>query len=513
MDEGAFLERKVCLAAITSTEFLQQIYTIWDPSFLESPSASRLVGWCVDYFDSYHQSPGKDIEGIYIQKLKEGMDQDQAKWIEFTLSSLSEEQERSTEDTTLDFLLDQVFAYFESKQLENFLQDIRFELEKGGVEKAKELALSFQPIPRDDGTALDLIEGEKLKSRLKSAFEAKQEPLIRFPGALGKMWNHQMVRGALVGLMGREKIGKSFILIYIAMRALRQGSNVAFFQAGDMTEEQQLRRIAVYLAKRSDEERYCEGMYIPVKDCIWNLTGECELDVREDDDTIFGSEDELKELSLDILVDAFKSNPDHKTCRNCKRFRGAPWLSWWKGTQPLSWKDAYRQLRALKSKTKGRFFLSTHPNETLNLQLVKNLLGRWEKERGFKPDVIIIDYADILAPDLDTARLDFRQQQNKIWQRLRKLSQERDCLVLTATQIKAEGYKKTLLSMAEFSEDKRKFAHVTAMYGLNQTPEEKRIGIMRINELVVRDSDFEPNRPVTVLQRLQIGRPILETYR
>ena len=50
------------------------------------------------------------------------------------------------------------------------------------------------------------------------------------------------------------------------------------------------------------------------------------------------------------------------------------------------------------------------------------------------------------------------------------------------------------------------------MYGLNQSADEKQIGIMRINELLVRDSDFNSNRPIKVLQRLQIGRPFLGSY-
>ena len=93
---------------------------------------------------------------------------------------------------------------------------------------------------------------------------------------------------------------------------------------------------------------------------------------------------------------------------------------------------------------------------------------------------------------------------------MRSLSEERHCLVLTVTQIKASGYEKDLLSMNDFSEDKRKFAQVTAMYGLNQTPKQKRFGILRINELVVREGDFDSFYPVTILQRLQMGKPLLE---
>ena len=61
------------------------------------------------------------------------------------------------------------------------------------------------------------------------------------------------------------------------MRAMMNGNNVAFFQAGDMTEKQQLRRMAVYLAKRSDRERYCGERQIPCVDCWYNQTDDCEL--------------------------------------------------------------------------------------------------------------------------------------------------------------------------------------------------------------------------------------------
>ncbi|KKM05327.1 hypothetical protein LCGC14_1755320, partial [marine sediment metagenome] len=110
------------------------------------------------------------------------------------------------------------------------------------------------------------------------------------------------------------------------------------------------------------------------------------------------------------------------------------------------------------------------------------------------------------------ARMEFRHQENQKWQRLRNLSQERHSLLLTATQAKATAYMKDLLDLSDYSEDKRKYSHVTAMYGLNQTPEEKRIGMMRINPLLVRDSDYATDRPVTILQRLQIGRPIMKSF-
>jgi len=52
------------------------------------------------------------------------------------------------------------------------------------------------------------------------------------------------------------------------------------------------------------------------------------------------------------------------------------------------------------------------------------------------------------------------------------------------------------------------------MYGLNQDKDgrEKQIGVLRINELVKREGGFDTSFIVTVLQRLELGRPFLGSY-
>jgi hypothetical protein len=277
-----------------------------------------------------------------------------------------------------------------------------------------------------------------------------------------------------------------------------------------MTELQQLRRMAIYLAERSDDPRYCNPMWVPTVDCLLHQTDECDKQIRESDARIFKSR---KDITWEVLSNVAAQNKEHTPCYNCKELIGTPWLKWRQGCQPLEWTQAYKYLRSFNKQHPAKFKLSTHGNETLTVTQMKKILRDLEKTEGFKPKVILLDYADLLAPCPDIHRLDFRQQQNKIWQRLRNMSQEFECLLVTVTQIKAGGYNKKLLSIDDFSEDKRKFAHVTAMYGLNQTPDEKRIGIMRINELVVREADFDSHHPVTVLQRLQMGRPVLGSYR
>jgi hypothetical protein len=161
-------------------------------------------------------------------------------------------------------------------------------------------------------------------------------------------------------------------------------------------------------------------------------------------------------------------------------------------------------------KKKRRFRLSTHANGTLSVQKIENILERWERDSGFVPYVILIDYADLLTTDKER---DFRHKQNQIWMDLRALSQFH--LLITATQTDSASYETETLSRKNFSEDKRKYAHVTAMYGLNQDPKEreKKLGVMRINEIVVREGDFDTTSSVTVLQSLNLGRPFLGSYK
>jgi len=187
---------------------------------------------------------------------------------------------------------------------------------------------------------------------------------------------------------------------------------------------------------------------------------------------------------FDKIIEWSKELDDYRPCRNCKgEFEGSFWFTERPPCRPLSARQAYRKSQKMLRTYGHRIRISTWSNRTLSVQGIEQQLDSWENQEEFVPDVIVIDYADLLVPN---TRIDFRHQQNFIWMDLRGLSQN--------------------------SEDKRKYGHVTAMYGLNQTWEEKRKGIMRINQLVVREDDFDIGNEVHVLQRLQIGRPFIGSF-
>lgn len=511
-EEDDWIERRIVTGLVVSTEYLQLVHPIWNPSLLESSTARTLADWCLEYYRTYQRAPAADVQGIYTVKLKEGLPRDQAEKIELVLQSLSSEHEHS--QFNVQYLLDQTYRYLQRQHILHFVDELRGELTSGSLSEAEKLISGYTPITMGNGIGIDPFASPVL---VRQAFEDGQHPLIKFGKALGRLWNSQMTRDAFVALMGMEKSGKSWWLMEIAMRAMACGCNVAFFQAGDMSERQMIKRLCIYLTKRSDQKRYCENIYMPVIDCFNNQSGTCRNRQREPNNghSVLSASN-LGGLTFDDLVRAYREYGDHRPCHNCDNEpgRGSIWMRRMPDVEPLDARQAWKHIERWKRHNKKRFKLATYSNETLSVQEINSLLGTWEKQDNFVPDVVVIDYADILSPDPDAKNMDYRHQQNKIWQRLRRLSQERHCLVLTATQAAASAYdRNSSLRMSDFSETKTKYAHVTAMYGLNQTAEEKRIGIMRINEIVVREGDFDRTSEVKVLQRLQTGRPFLGSFR
>jgi len=511
------IEREIIIGLIVSTEYHHIIKSIWNNDYIESPTAKKMAGWCVDYFEKYNKAPGKDIRGIYHEKVKQGLDADLAEEMENNLlPDLSSEYEQS-EDFNVQYLKDRTKLYFKERKLT--LHNIQIEglLLDNKIEEAEELAYNFQPFVAEERTDIDLSNKSNVIKHIRLAFEQNNENLIKYTGALGRFWNDQLVRGGFVSMLAEEKRGKTFMLIDLAMRAAKQGRKVVFFQAGDMTKSQWLRRVSIYLTRKSDKKRYIGEQYEPVKDCIYNQLDTCEKEDRTCHHGIFedrSMENIRTEVLLQDLIAAYEDNPKYTPCYDCESYAplkyGVPWVKKIDvGGKPLKKTEAQKAVIKFFVDNKRNFKLSTHSNGSLSVKEIKLLLAKWKREDGFEPEVIITDYADLF----DGPESDFRHKQNEIWKGHRAISQENnEPLVITVTQADAASYNQHTISRKNFSEDKRKLAHVTAMYGLNQDVlgREKAIGIMRINEILIREG--EPNADVTVLQNLRRGRPVLGSY-
>jgi len=179
----------------------------------------------------------------------------------------------------------------------------------------------------------------------------------------------------------------------------------------------------------------------------------------------------------------------------------------------VKWREAKAAARRVMQK--GGFEkslrLSCHPNSSLSASGMNAIIQSWERSGWGTPDVIVCDYADIL--DKPIGERDAREAINMTWKQLRAMSQSYHALMLTATQGDANSYDAETMTMGNFSEDKRKNAHVTGMVGINQTSREKAMGVQRLNWLALRESEFTADDVCHVAGCLSIANPaILSTF-
>ena len=503
-------ERQIVLGMVVSDRFIKEVQPILRPDLLESPWAMKVIGWCQDYHTKFGKAPGVHIEDIFQQEVEQGnIDDDQESIISKLLGTLSDEYERSKEFNA-DFLLDRAEKYFETRNLEKKAANIKSHLGKGDLVAAQAEWNNYKPVSRPESMGVDPFSD---RESMLSAFEHSSEPLFRLPGAVGKFLDDLMERESFVTLLGPEKRGKTWMLIEISLWARKAGRNVAFFSAGDMSQSQLEVRFGIRFAGRSNRPKNCGEILVPVLDCKRNQDDTCENPNRAGTFAIM--DPNTKQLM------SYDDCPDHQPCTYCLKnpgeqpgFLGSSWLKTRPPVEVLDGPGAAKAAQKLARRwgKKSRMKLIAFPNDTLTISRINQQLDAWEAQDSFIPDVIIIDYMDLIVPESNNSGEQVRHGIGKIWAGVRRMSQERHCLVISASQSDAGSYDVEWITNKNFSESKQKNAHVTGMITLNQTRIEKRRKIMRLGAILTREEAFDDHRGVTILQSLEQGKPLIASY-
>jgi len=458
----ALLERNILTALIVNDEFISKIRRILKPhECFESEYAQNLGQWCIDFYDEYGKAPQKNIETIYASKTRDDGSARNS-LLEKLLRSLSKEYEKGI-PVNVPYLLDESKKHFNKLGLKRLAEDIETSLIAGNIEEADERVNSYSRVEIGETSTINPFEDAE---GIQNAFQHAEEDLIQFSGAIGDFFRGKLGREGFVAIQAKEKTGKTWFLLEMAFRAVKQRRRVAFFEAGDMSQNQIMRRFLVRLTGVPDRVSNCGKFQYPTV---------------------------INHTPGDEFANVIFEQREAKT--------------------PLDWKTAYNKSGEFMKRTKiaGRntFKLTCFPNSTLTVRKINSMLLEWERKEGFIPDIIFVDYADIMAPEDN--KKDFRNQVNDTWKALRRLSQEHHVLLVTATQADAGAYTASVQGMGNFSEDKRKLSHVTGLLGLNQKEDEKQAGVVRLNWIVLREHEFSTIKCCYVSQCLRIGRPVVQS--
>jgi archaellum biogenesis ATPase FlaH len=488
------LEDKILMGIITSEEFCRKIAPAFDQKLFTSPFAQIVSEWGMDYYNSYKKAAQEKIQDVF--EVESGnIKPEEAEIISQFLSKLSSQFEQE-ENFNVEYLLDKSLLYFRKQSLKKTIERVDAFLELDKIEDAEKEWDGRKNIYKATSGWIDPFQENKIKDFFIKS-EDRSQILFEIDKAFGKLIG-PFERNWLASFFAPAKRGKTFMLQEIAIQALLEKLRVVFISL-EMDSQRIIRRIYKRLTALGDQT--ADYIY-PCFDCAKNQDDSCDSHLR---------------TNHERLLDQLRKKPSYSkdmTYRPCTACRGTSEFipdSWYTvmNRKKMNSYSAVPKLNALRTIFKNNFRVQSYPAYSANLSRIKNELDILEFSEDFIPDVIVIDYADILAPE--DGRVIGRERIDETWKALKNISDSRHCLVLTASQTNRNSFDKKNVTQIDAAEDIRKIAHIDLGLAINQLPEEKRAGIVRIAKIAGRDSDFDQYQSVMVLQQLALGQANLDS--
>lgn len=440
-------ERDIVYQLIVSDRFCREIIPVLNPNFLEIVYVRTIAIWIKDYFQKFKESPKKNIIKLYRAHVEELKDEDLQNNILTFIEKLDRDYDK-IKVSNEDFAIQNAIKYLRKRSLKNFSEDIDSYIEAGEIERAERCVTKFRKVEIASGEGVSILDDFDI---VTEAFTEEQDKLFSMPGDFGKLMG-DFHREDFVAFLAPMKVGKTFNLIDVGIEGLKNNLKIAMWSL-EMSRANMIKRVWKALSGQCTEDMEIEIPYFVEDGDKWRIEKKV---VKKQASSIL--EVQKKQKSLKRL------------------FRG------------------------------GSFRIYAEPAYSLTVEGLENRLDDLAYE-GFYPDVIIIDYADIMSP---SEKGEYRQQIDGIWKRLRALAQKRKAVVFTASQTN-RGALSREVEAEDVAEDVRKLAHVTSMVSISKTKWCKQNNVAIYSQMAVREGQPE-TRKVIATQCLALGRPVIESH-
>jgi len=121
-------------------------------------------------------------------------------------------------------------------------------------------------------------------------------------------------------------------------------------------------------------------------------------------------------------------------------------------------------------KVDGTLIVKEYPTKSASVQTIKNHIEKLKK-RGIEPDMILVDYADLLRPARSSGEK--RHELEEIYESLRAVSQVYEIPVWTASQTNRGGLNAEVITMEAISEAFNKCFVADFIFSLSRTVQDK----------------------------------------
>ena len=125
----------------------------------------------------------------------------------------------------------------------------------------------------------------------------------------------------------------------------------------------------------------------------------------------------------------------------------------------------------------GSLIIKEYPTKSASVQTIKNHIEKLKK-RGIEPDIILLDYADLLRPTRSVGEK--RHELEEIYENLRAVAQIYEIPVWTASQTNRGGLNAEVITMEAISEAFNKCFVADFIFSLSRTVQDKQANKGRI---------------------------------
>jgi hypothetical protein len=433
-------ERKIAINCIISTDFVKGAkLLLQDLSLLDSTFVRMVVKWCLAYYDAYGTAANTNIQGIYENE-RDKLSSLVSNEVSDFLGSLSQEFiTLSNETKNIPFELATAKQYVAIQQVKRHQKRLDKYMLTNNVTKCEQEIANFNLVSAVETKA------EELADDFSRYDPQENDPNYLFTprGALGQLTG-KIMRNHLTMVGGFSKSGKTRYMVDLVAQAFFHGYNIVVCNL-EMTADDMKRLLDLAILKIFDKEGTA---YIPV----FKQTGPKKY-------TIEMTSREIKAHSKEDFIQHTRAS------------------------------------RLFNPGAKIQILTYAQREMTVEGHLIPELDVL--RSKGFTPDLICVDYGDLVLANPVDQRKDERLQVMTTRRELKKLAQTRNVHMLTATQTHSD---------LTVKQDKEKLSDSDHVVGIYQKPEEKDYGIYRVRCLVHRHLPFNPTTEVIILANNGIGQ-------
>jgi len=147
-----------------------------------------------------------------------------------------------------------------------------------------------------------------------------------------------------------------------------------------------------------------------------------------------------------------------------------------------------------------KIWIKRFPTGALTIQGLETYLDAMDNYHHFQPDVIIVDYADLMS----ISSMNLRIETGNLYKELRRIAVERNVAVATASQSNRLGEDAKVISLKHLAEDYSKAAIADNILAYCQTSQEQKLGLARL--FIAKARDEEREQTILISQCYRIGQ-------